>query len=70
MTAHSQIARSKSSVKAHVLSFVETQLDVLLEEVDELTCRAREMAVWKLLCAMGAEDDQVGPSLGAALRVP
>lgn len=55
MTAHSQIARSKSSVKAHVLALVEARLDSLLEETEELTGRALETAVWKLLCAVGAE---------------
>ena len=55
MTALSQIARTKASVKAHILALVEERVDVLLDRSDELAGRALEMAVWDVLCAVGRE---------------
>jgi len=55
VTALSQIARTKASVKAHILAVVEEQVDALLDTSDDLGGRTLEMAVWDVLCAIGRE---------------
>ena len=55
MTAHAQIARNKASVKAHIMTVVEEQVDVLLAGAENMSGRSLELAVWDLLCAVGRE---------------
>jgi hypothetical protein len=43
VTAHSQIARCKSSGKSPVLAFVEAPVDSLLDETEKLAGRVLEM---------------------------
>ncbi len=55
MTAHAQIARSKASVKDHIMGFIEEKVDALLDGAGDLSGRALELAVWDVLCAVGRE---------------
>ena len=55
MTAHAQIARNKASVKAHIMTVVEEQVEVLLAGAENMSGRSLELAVWDLLCAVGRE---------------
>lgn len=55
VTAQSQIARSKASVKSHIMALVEEKVDTLLDEAGDSNGRALELAVWEVLCVVGRE---------------